>query len=207
MDGDRMLAARTIAGMDEVDAEAWDAIANPPGAAYDPFVSHAFLQILEESGSARAEAGWRPMHLLLEDDAAPEGARLRAAAPMYLKGHSYGEYVFDHAWAHAFEAAGGRYYPKLQTCIPFTPAPGRRLLAADRAMITPLGAAAAQLAERAGVSSFHATFMTQAEWSALGEIGFLQRLDQQFHWENDGYATFDDFLAALASRKRKTLKK
>ncbi len=207
MDGDRTLAARTIAGLDEVDRTAWDRVANPAGAAYDPFVSYDFLRILEESGSVRPETGWRPMHVLLEDEARSGPDALLGATPMYVKGHSYGEYVFDHSWAHAYESAGGRYYPKLQTCIPFTPAPGRRFLSADRSLVPVIGGAAAEIAERAGVSSYHATFCTDEEWSALGAAGFLQRMDQQFHWENDGYASFGDFLAALSSRKRKNLKK
>jgi len=206
-DGERALSARTISSMSEIDAAAWNAIANPPGEPYDPFVTHAFLSILEDSGSARPETGWTPAHVLLEDATDAGAPTLLAAAPAYAKQHSYGEYVFDHAWAHAYENAGGRYYPKLQACVPFTPAPGRRFLAADRSLVPALAGAAAEIAARSGLSSFHATFTTEDEYDALGAIGFLQRKDQQFHWENDGYATFEDFLAALASRKRKTLKK
>ena len=208
MDGtERTVSARLAGAMADIDAADWDAIANPPGQPYDPFVSHAFLDLLEKSGSARHETGWQPAHILLEDDDETGAPRLIAAAPAYAKQHSYGEYVFDHAWADAFERAGGQYYPKLQTCVPFTPAPGRRFLCADRSLVEPLAASAAKLAARVGVSSYHATFCTEEEWSALGEIGYLKRMDQQFHWENDGYATFEDFLAALSSRKRKNLKK
>ncbi|MEM8811621.1 MAG: GNAT family N-acetyltransferase [Pseudomonadota bacterium] len=174
---------------------------------YNPFVSHAFLSSLEESGSAVAETGWLGQHLLLEG----EDGRPAAVAPCYLKSHSRGEYVFDYGWADAFERAGGRYYPKLQISVPFTPATGRRLLVADPAdteigSLT-LGTALAELCNRNQASSAHLTFLTKPEWDLLGKAGFLRRTDQQFHWEDEGYGGFDGFLEALASRKRKTLKR
>ncbi len=192
----------------------WDACA-ASGSALDspairppnPFVSHAFLSTLEESGAAAREAGWLPQHLLYED----ETGRLLACAPCYLKSHSQGEYVFDHGWAEAYMRAGGRYYPKLQVSVPFTPVSGPRLLARAcestverQAILLEAGRA---LTEELGVSSFHITFMTRDEWQLAGRLGYLQRTDQQFHWPNEGYESFDDFLAALSSRKRKTIRK
>jgi uncharacterized protein len=173
----------------------------------NPFIRHAFLKALEESGSATRNTGWLPQHLLLEN----ERGELAGCMPCYLKSHSLGEYVFDHGWADAYGRAGGRYYPKLQASIPFTPVTGRRLLvqpgadAAKREAI--LLQAAAELTERLGVSSLHITFLTRSEWELAGKLGFLQRTDQQFHWRNEGYQTFEDFLAALSSRKRKAIRK
>mgnify|MGYP005816666623 CR=1 FL=1 len=185
----------------------WDACANPANRAYNPFLSHAFLLSLEESGSASAKMGWAPCHLTLGDG----GGNLLAAMPCYLKSHSYGEYVFDHSWAHAYERAGGRYYPKLQTAVPFTPVSGRRILlregVADEDAIPVLASAAVDLARRSRASSWHVTFATKEEWEALGKLGFLRRTDTQYHWHNNDYTTFDDFLAALTSRKRKTIRK
>nr|WP_244645220.1 GNAT family N-acetyltransferase [Salinarimonas ramus] len=196
-----------------VDAAEWDACALGPQAGalgvdpHCPFVSHAFLAALEESGCVRAETGWAPAHVLVEDGA---GALL-ACAPAYLKSHSQGEYVFDHAWADAYERAGGRYYPKVQISVPFTPATGPRLLVrpgarSDEARAT-LVAGLKALRAQAGASSVHLTFLPKADWERLGGEGFLQRIDQQFHWLNDGYATFDAFLDTLASRKRKTIRR
>jgi uncharacterized protein len=196
------LAARVVTGLAEVPAAAWDACAGGD----NPFLSHAFLEALEESGSATAKTGWLPQHLLVEDS----GGRLVAAAPLYLKGHSYGEYIFDWGWADAYERAGGRYYPKLQCAIPFTPVPGPRLLVHPEA---PEGTQAAliealeEVARRHRVSSVHVTFPTEQEWRTLGAAGFLQRQGQQFHWENRGYRDFEDFLDALASRKRKQIRR
>lgn len=174
---------------------------------YNPFVSHAFLSSLEDSGCATHRTGWLGQHLRLE---APDG-RLLGAVPCYLKNHSQGEYVFDHGWADAFERAGGSYYPKLQASIPFTPATGPRLLVAQDADPIPIRAALAEglkaLAERLGASSAHVTFAGQADIGVLEERGFLQRTDQQFHFFNRGYASYDDFLETLASRKRKALKR
>jgi len=198
------------AGMAEIDKAAWDAVANPDasaGGAYNPFISYDFLDALESSGSATGRTGWTPRHLLLTD---PSG-RLTAAMPAYLKSHSMGEYVFDHGWAEALERAGGRYYPKLQASVPFTPATGPRLLVlpgsdAD-ARRHALAAAAVDLARQSRASSVHATFLPEPEARLLGEQGWLLRTDQQFHFENPGYRDFSEFLAALASRKRKTLRR
>jgi predicted N-acyltransferase len=204
-DGDAY-TIRVVDRIADIPAAAWDACAGPD----NPFLSHAFLAALEESGSATAKTGWLPQHLALEE----AGGRLLGVAPLYLKGHSYGEYVFDHGWADAYERAGGRYYPKLQCAVPFTPVTGPRLLI-HHAVGTQAGGAVAdalvsgmlELARRHKVSSLHITFPTEGEWQRLGEAGFLQRMGQQFHWENQGYASFDDFLAALSSRKRKTIRK
>lgn len=194
---------RNIAGIPAAD---WDACANPPGGSFDPFLSHAFLEALERSGSAAPETGWAPHHLALE----AEDGTLLGAVPMYLKGHSQGEYVFDHGWAEAYERAGGRYYPKLQVTVPFTPATGRRLLTrggTDKEIELLLLRACIEVARRAQVSSLHVTFTTEREWQLMGDAGFLQRTDCQFHWHNDGYQSFDRFLATLASRKRKMLRR
>ncbi|MBX3488194.1 GNAT family N-acetyltransferase [Parvibaculum sp.] len=198
---------RVVEGLAGVDAVAWDACANPPGEPANPFVSHAFLSALEESGSATRRTGWLPQHLLLEDDR----GRLAGAMPLYLKSHSRGEYVFDHGWANALENAGGRYYPKLQASVPFTPATGPRLLVPTgpgrEAVEDALATGAVELATRLGVSSLHITFLAQRQWERLGRLGFLQRTDQQFHWRNRGYGSFDDFLADLSSRKRKMVRR
>lgn len=205
-DGRDAVAIKIIKSLSEVSSEAWDACAG----ADNPFVSHAFLSALEDSGSATSENGWLGQHLLIED---PAGG-LAACAPLYLKNHSYGEYVFDWGWADAYERAGGRYYPKLQCAVPFTPVTGPRLLVnaalpenQRRDMRTALIAGMAQLAQNLGVSSLHVTFPTEDEWQAFGAGGYLQRIGQQFHWENKGFKTFDDFLSELSSRKRKNIKK
>jgi predicted N-acyltransferase len=185
----------------EVPAADWDACAG----ADNPFVSHAFLAAVEDSGSANARTGWLPQHAVLRDAA----GGVVACAPMYAKSHSYGEYVFDHGWAHALERAGGRYYPKLQVAVPFSPVPGPRLLRHPDAgvPIAALAGALEQANAELGTSGVHATFCTQAEYDALGAAGWLRRLGLQFHWHNAGYASFDDFLAALASRKRKVIRR
>ncbi len=190
-----------------IDAATWDRLANPDPATLNPFVSHAFLAALERSGAVGARAGWRPCHLTLEQNGAIIGA-----APCYLKNHSKGEYIFDYGWAEAYERAGGRYYPKLQIAVPFTPVPGPRFLvgsgegAEERERMLIAGAVA--LAKEVDASSVHATFLSEGEWARIGAgRGWLQRTDQQFHWQNAGYATFDDFLASLASRKRKAVRK
>jgi uncharacterized protein len=205
-------ALRVASRIGDVQASDWDACAqgaepSPPGGpcASNPFISHAFLAALEDSRSATRSTGWLPHHLLLED----QSGTLIGCMPCYLKCHSLGEYVFDHGWAEAYERAGGRYYPKLQASVPFTPVTGRRLLVrpggdpGERQAI--LLQAAIQVTDRLGVSSLHLTFPTREEWEVAGGIGYLKRTDQQFHWQNEGYSTFDDFLAALASRKRKTI--
>lgn len=196
-------SARLLDGMKAVTPATWNALANPPGGRFNPFVTHAFLSALEESGSATARTGWQPVHILVEQAGQPI-----AAAPMYLKSHSYGEYVFDHAWAQAFERAGGEYYPKLQVTVPFTPATGPRLLTGGSAAARePLAHAMMAAAQKLEVSSLHITFAPEDEAATLAPLGFLQRHDQQFHWRNDGYASFADFLAALSSIKRKNLRR
>ncbi len=205
--------AKVISEISEVGAEQWEACANPPVATAcapipkNPFITHAFLHALEESGSVSARFGWAPHHIIIDDSK----GELFGAVPMYLKNHSYGEYVFDHGWANAHERAGGNYYPKLQVSIPFTPATGRRLLARPgpdmKDTQTRLLAATIQVAQKLNVSSVHFTFLTEDEWEHLGDLGLLQRTDQQFHWLNRGYETFDDFLNDLTSRKRKNIKK
>jgi hypothetical protein len=185
----------------EIDAADWNACAG----AHNPFISHEFLAAIEDSGSAGKRTGWLPRHAVLRDPA----GQVVAAAPMYAKSNSYGEYVFDHGWAHAMERAGGRYYPKLQVASPFSPVPGPRLLIRPNSGIEPaqLGAALQQACAELDTSSVHITFCTKPEWDTLGEVGWLQRLGMQFHWDNNNYQTFDDFLAALSSRKRKVLKR
>lgn len=191
--------ARIVTSAADIPAAEWDACAG----ADNPFVSHAFYAALEESGSATTEAGWQPVHLAIDDcDGKPAGI-----LPGYLKSHSLGEYVFDQAWAQAYARAGGSYYPKLQISVPFTPVPGPRLLLADNSVAPSLLAAAAALVEQNDLSSAHATFITPAQVPLFEMAGWLIRTDQQFHWDNAGYASFDDFLASLASRKRKTLRK
>jgi uncharacterized protein len=201
-DGKDIVTVKVMPGIGAIDAAAWDACAGEE----NPFLSHAFLKALEDSGSCRAATGWQPQHLALE---APDGS-VMGTVPLYLKNHSYGEYVFDHAWANAYERAGGSYYPKLQAAVPFTPVTGPRLLlrpdvpeGAAQALI----AAMEQLALRHQVSSVHVTFPTEADWSTLGNAGWLQRVGQQYHWENKGYGSFDDFLGDLNSRKRKSIRK
>lgn len=191
--------ARILAGVSEVAAAQWDAL----GGADNPFMSHAFLSAMEDSGSVGAGTGWQAAPIVIESDA---GVPL-AALPAYLKGHSQGEYVFDHSWADAFQRAGGRYYPKLQIAAPFTPATGPRLLLADEALGVPLLKAAEQLCEQNGFSSAHATFIDPAQLPIFEAAGWLLRSDIQFHWLNRGYASFDDFLGELASRKRRALRK
>jgi uncharacterized protein len=197
-----------------VDPAAWDACANPPGLSqteaegerYNPFMSHAFLHSLEASGSTGGRTGWTPAHVIVED----ASGRMVAAAASYLKSHSMGEYVFDHAWADAYERAGGRYYPKLQVAAPFTPATGRRLLVASGA---PDGAREAlidglrELRRQTKASSVNVTFPTAEDAQRLAGAGFLVRHGEQFHFQCNGFSSFDDFLAALASRKRKAIKR
>ncbi|MEL6259201.1 MAG: GNAT family N-acetyltransferase, partial [Pseudomonadota bacterium] len=198
----------TIAkGLGEVDKAAWDAVANPQGASYDPFLRWDFLEALESSNAATPRSGWEPLHLLIEG----EDGSLRGAMPLYAKHHSQGEFVFDHGWADALERAGGRYYPKLLCAIPFTPVTGRRRLAPDGPDAARLKDAllqgAVQIADDNEISSLHLNFVEPKEADALQAVGLLHRTDQQFHWANNGYGTFDDFLAALSSSKRKNLRK
>ncbi|MBY8974448.1 N-acetyltransferase [Rhodobacteraceae bacterium NNCM2] len=206
------LEIAAVSAMADIPAAEWDACAAPEcadgGIAIDPFTTHRFLSALEESGSATPQSGWGPHHLV-----ARLGEEAIGVMPLYIKGHSQGEYVFDHAWAHAWERAGGDYYPKLQASVPFTPATGRRLLARpgtplpEQTIQSALIEGAVTICQRHQLSSLHLTFCTEAEWELGGEIGLLQRTDQQFHWENDGYPDFDAFLAALSSRKRKQIRK
>ncbi len=186
-----------------VDARVWDQCAQSDGQ-FNPFLTHAFLKALEDSGSVGGRSGWRPMHIEVTD-----AYGLVGFVPLYLKSHSQGEYVFDHSWADAYQRAGGRYFPKLQCAVPFTPATGRRVLTVrDEALLeNKLLNAAAGVAEQTGVSSLHITFMTQPQWNRAGELGYLKRIDQQFHWHNQGYSTFEDFLGALTSKKRKDLRR
>ena len=198
---------RTIGKIGDVDAAAWDQCANPASATFNPFVAHAFLKGLEDAKTVGGRTGWLPQHVVLEDAT----GRIAGCMPMYVKTHSQGEYVFDHGWADAYERAGGDYYPKLQVAVPFTPVPGPRLLvrpgddADDNRRL--LALAGIEIAKRMGVSSLHVTFAGARDAETLGGCGYLERTGQQFHWTNEGYATFEDFLAALASRKRKTVRK
>ena len=186
----------------------WDACACPEavdGRPHDPFTTYRFLKALEDSGSVGRGSGWQPRYLT----AAVDG-QIAAVAPLYAKGHSQGEYIFDHNWAHAYENAGGEYYPKLQIAVPFTPATGRRFLTRpgyDTLGMSALLQGAIQIAADNELSSVHATFCTEAEALAGAEMGLLHRIGQQFHWVNDGYADFDGFLASLSSRKRKNIRK
>ena len=225
------ITLEAVPSVAEVSAEEWDACANPRaksgqsngldgsasiGAlasscattkpAYNPFVSHAFFAALEASGSAAPRTGWGPRHLLAKID-----GKIAGIVPCYLKSHSQGECVFDRGWADAYERAGGRYYPKLQASVPFTPATGPRLLIRDDVNRDKIGSALASgLIALTGVSkasSAHVTFAREQEWKLLAGHGFLQRTDQQFHWQNQGFANFDDFLATLNSRHRKAIKR
>lgn len=190
-------------GIADIGRDAWDACAAPTG---DPFVSYDFLHACEASGSAVPSQGWAARHLSLHDDGAVIGVM-----PLYLKGHSQGEYVFDHSWADAYQRAGGRYYPKLLGALPFTPATGPRFLNApgtnEATVREALLQGALTLVERLGVSSLHVNFPTEPEWRAMTEAGLLPRRDIQFIWRNEGYQTFDDFLAALSSNRRKTIRR
>jgi predicted N-acyltransferase len=221
---------RIVQSMSELDVAQWDACANPQANAeslivdesiptdtapaddplkerYNPFIRHAFLQALETSGSVGPKTGWTVTHIVVDDKV--EG-KIVGAAPSYLKMHSMGEFVFDYGWADAYQRGGLQYYPKLQVCVPFTPATGRRLLVdpsagepAQHALVLGLRA----WREKIGASSIHITFPTKAEWNAMGKEGFLQRTGQQFHFINKGYGDFEGFLSDLASRKRKMIRR
>jgi predicted N-acyltransferase len=219
---------RVVGALSDVPAGHWDACSGNDEAGYpresdeeadllskettvktpdNPFVSYAFLSALEESQSVSTRTGWAPQHVLVETAA----GEILGAAPCYLKSHSRGEYVFDHGWADAYERAGGSYYPKLQVSVPFTPATGPRLMVRPglpaQAVKEALAAGLLALCERRRASSVHVTFEPEADWDFLGAKGFLKRTDQQFHWKNAGYGSFDDFLSALASRKRKAIRR
>jgi uncharacterized protein len=199
----------THRSLDEIPPEVWDACACPEtadgGRPHDPFTTHRFLLALERSGSVGPRTGWEPHYLTARAD-----GEIIACAPLYAKGHSQGEYVFDHAWAHAFEQAGGDYYPKLQIAVPFTPATGRRLLTRpgrEEVGRAALVEGAVRIAEGSNLSSVHATFCTGSEAEAGRGMGLLHRTGQQFHWFDEGYGDFDGFLASLSSRKRKTIRR
>ncbi|WP_213742090.1 GNAT family N-acetyltransferase [Bradyrhizobium sp. dw_411] len=225
------ITLEAVSSISQIGAREWDACANPvpdpdslesldtlaPSGLpetppvgsrhpYNPFVSHAFFSALEASKSACARTGWGPRHLLAKRD-----GKIAGLVPCYLKSHSQGEYVFDRGWADAYERAGGQYYPKLQASVPFTPATGPRLLIADgtdrERIATALAGGLVGLCDATEASSVHVTFAREAEWKFLAEYGFLQRTDQQFHWHNQGYGNFDDFLATLNSRHRKAIKR
>ena len=201
------ITARIAGTAASIGRAAWNACANPQQAPDPhPFTRYEFFEAVEKSGSAAEHAGWQPCHLVIE-----QGSEIQGLLPLYLKSHSQGEYVFDWGWADAFERAGGQYYPKLQASVPFTPVTGHRLLvsrnAAEEQTRNALLAAGAAAVGQLGASSLHITFLTESEWRAAGSIGFLQRKDQQFHWQNRGYAIFDDFLADLSSSRRKNLRK
>lgn len=218
------ITLEAVSSVAQISANDWDACANSGGihdgsssvtgkdscadskSSYNPFISHAFFSALEASASACARTGWGPRHLI-----ARTGGKVAGIVPCYLKNHSQGEYVFDHGWADAFERAGGNYYPKLQATVPFTPATGPRLLVRSDAGATRIREALAGgligLCDATQASSVHVTFAKDDEWTFLAEHGFLQRTDQQFHWRNEGYTTFDDFLGTLASRHRKAIKR
>ena len=206
---DTTFTINALSSLDQIDAATWDACACPEatdgGRPIDPFTTYRFLKALEDSGSVGPGTGWDPRYLTAEI-----GGQVIAVAPLYGKSHSQGEYIFDHNWAHAYEQAGGRYYPKLQMAVPFTPATGRRFLTRpgyDTVGMSALVQGAVELATQNHVSSLHITFCTEAEAIAGGKMGLMRRITQQFHWLNDNYNSFDDFLTSLSSRKRKTIRK
>lgn len=228
---DLAITLRAVPSIAEINQTGWDACANPcvpppvqartevtqatteilkpdsENIGYNPFISHDFLRALEDSASATARTGWRPQHLAAQ---AADGTVL-GVVPCYLKSHSRGEYVFDRGWAEAYERAGGQYYPKLQVSVPFTPATGRRILVRPGpqagAVREILATGLQELCRRHDASGVHVTFATKPEWDFLGGKGFLQRTDQQFHWESAGYDTFEAFLSTLSARKRKTIRR
>ncbi|WGW04914.1 GNAT family N-acetyltransferase [Tropicibacter oceani] len=203
------ITVNVLTSLSQIAASDWDACACPEaadgGRPVDPFTTYRFLKALEDSGSVGPRTGWEPRYLVAERDGVPI-----ACAPLYAKGHSQGEYIFDHNWAHAWERAGGHYYPKLQIAVPFTPATGRRFLTRpgeEATGISALTQGAIEFAVQNDLSSLHITFCTEDEVKAGVQMGLLPRRTQQFHWLNDGYASFDDFLASLSSRKRKNIRK
>lgn len=200
-DGSATLTLTLESRISDIPARDWDACAGSG----NPFVSHAFLSAMEDSGSASSRTGWLPQHAVLRRD----GGEIVGIVPMYAKSHSYGEYVFDHGWANALERIGQDYYPKLQAAVPFSPVPGPRLLRRPGSGV-PVAAMATALEQACAshrLSSVHVTFCTRDEWDGLGDAGWLQRIGTQFHWENEGYSDFEGFLGALSSRKRKVLRR
>ena len=194
--------AQVIDSIMDIEAKEWDECAGYS----NPFISHAFLSSLEQSGSVSTETGWLPQHIVIKD----KNGDIMACCPLYLKNHSYGEYIFDWGWADAYERAGGKYYPKLQSAVPFTPVTGRRLLVKNNApkeYYKFLVSTIIEVSRKHNVSSLHVTFPLEREWELLGQAGFLMRTSKQFHWENHSYSNFDEFLSQLTSRKRKAIKK
>ncbi|QDL92320.1 N-acetyltransferase [Paroceanicella profunda] len=210
MDGSTNIEVTVLTGLSEIPAAEWDACACPEtlagGRPVDPFTTHRFLRALEDSGSVGRRSGWQPRHLV-----ARHGGRVIGVMPLYAKSHSQGEYIFDHNWAHAYEQAGGDYYPKLQSAVPFTPATGRRLLTlpgpTEAIARSALLQGATQLCDSNGLSSLHITFCTEEEIAPGEAQGLLARTSQQYHWDNRAYADFSAFLAELSSRKRKQIRK
>ena len=194
--------AQVVDSIMDIEAKEWDECAGYS----NPFISHAFLSSLEQSGSVSTETGWLPQHVVIRD----QNGNTCACCPLYLKNHSYGEYIFDWGWADAYERAGGKYYPKLQSAVPFTPVTGRRLLvknSAPKEYYKFLVSTIIEVSRKHNVSSLHVTFPLEREWELLGKAGFLMRTSKQFHWENHSYSTFEEFLSQLTSRKRKAIKK
>jgi len=209
VDGSAQIDIEVLTGLHQIEAADWDACACPEaadgGRPNDPFTTHRFLSALETSRSVGTGTGWQPRHVVARCN-----GEVIACAPLYAKGHSQGEYIFDHNWAHAYERAGGRYYPKLQMAVPFTPATGRRFLTRpgwEETGRAALVQGAVQLASDNALSSLHVTFCTEGEARDGEAMGLMRRSSQQFHWFNDGYADFDGFLQALSSRKRKNIRK
>ena len=202
--------ATAINSINDIDSSDWNQCANPEQMEYNPFLDHRFIKALEDSGSANSNTGWQPFHTIMRDK-----GRVVGVVPAYLKSHSQGEYVFDGAWADAWYRAGGEYYPKLQISIPFTPATGRRLLVATpldstqsiQEVEAQLLSATLQIAQKIQVSSLHITFMPKNQWENAGKLGLLKRVDTQFHWTNANYDSFEDFLQALSSKKRKNIRR
>ena len=202
--------ATAINSINDIDSSDWNQCANPEQMEYNPFLDHRFIKALEDSGSANSNTGWQPFHTIMRDK-----GRVVGVVPAYLKSHSQGEYVFDGAWADAWYRAGGEYYPKLQISIPFTPATGRRLLVATpldntqsiQEVEAQLLSATLQIAQKIQVSSLHITFMPKNQWENAGTLGLLKRVDTQFHWTNANYDSFEDFLRALSSKKRKNIRR
>jgi len=210
IEADHGWTLKVVESIHAIGPAAWDACAGQDQPDHNPFVRHAFFSALEDSGSVNAETGWLPQHVVLEN----QSGDALACAPLYLKNHSYGEYVFDWAWAEAYQRAGGRYYPKLQCAVPFTPVTGPRLMVradmddvAQSECRRALLAGMIELARRHKVSSLHVTFPPETENAVMEDAGLLSRIGEQYHWKNEGYATFEDFLSALSSRKRKAIRR
>jgi hypothetical protein len=196
--------AQILRNIDEVSATIWDSCS--AGDPYNPFLSHKFLHALESSGSATPQTGWQPFHIVISSQ---DQEKTIGVVPAYLKSHSQGEYVFDYGWADAWQRAGGQYYPKMQIGVPFTPATGPRLLSASKSPddVQLMLSALMQIGQQIDVSSIHITFMPEQQWQTAGEAGWLKRIDQQFHWHNGSYSSFDHFLGDLASKKRKNIRR